>query len=195
MSCWDKWSETSVHHVCYMVNEMSYRSLENNSNCSNVLFSHIFLQWWLFVKSSVFVCVCVFSWTRVFLRRSAWFLGTRKASWLLRTRTWSAASTVPSRSCRLLRPALCSALYGPRAGLSGPGAHNCTTAEDQAHTHTHNISTQQRAARQGFVNLSHIHWSLSTRKAFLKWIFVFVLFSQTLQLEMKTEKKDWKKLW
>lgn len=117
------------------------------------------------------VCIfdCIFlSWTRAFLRRSAWCLGMRKASWLWPTRTWSAASTVPSRSCRLQPPALCSALFGPGMGLPGPGAHNCTTVEDQAYGD--NIS-MAKAAGQGFVNLSHIHWPCPPGWLFLKCIF------------------------
>lgn len=85
--------------------------------------------------ANFFDCIflCSHSWTRAFLRRSAWCPGMRKASWLWPTLTWSAALTVPSRSCSPRLPALCSALFGPGVGLPRPGAHNCTTEQDQAH--------------------------------------------------------------
>lgn len=112
------------------------------------------LRKYFFLKFCFFLCS--FSWTRAFLRRSAWCLGTRKVSWLWPTRTWSAALTVPSRSCRPLHPALCSAAFRPgRVELPGPGAHFCTTVEDQAQRDDISMA---KAAGQGFVNLSHIHW-------------------------------------
>ncbi len=108
------------------------------------------------------------SWTRAFLRRSAWCLEMRKASWLWHIRTWSAALTAPSRSCRPQPPALCSAHFGPGVGLPGPGAHYCTTREDQAHRD--DISMAKEAGLR-FMNLSHIHWPCHTRKAFSKVYF------------------------
>lgn len=110
----------------------------------------------IYVFLKKFCFLCSFSWTQAFLRRSAWCLGTRKVSWLWPTRTWSAALTVPSRSCRPLHPALCSAAFRPgRVELPGPGAHFCTTVEDQAQRDDISMA---KAAGQGFVNLSHIHW-------------------------------------
>lgn len=86
------------------------------------------------VLLSVRVCVCVrvflcvSSWTRVFLRRSAWCPGMRRASWWSPIRTWSAALTAPSRSCRPQPLALCSAPYraqtwsAPLHYSGGPGS-------------------------------------------------------------------------
>lgn len=92
----------------------------------------------------------------------------RRVSWLWPTRTWSAASTVPSKSCRLLPLALCSALSGSGMGLPGPGAHYCTTEENQAHGDDISMA---KAVGQGFVNLSHIHWPCPPGRLFLKCIF------------------------
>lgn len=94
---------------------------------------------------------CSFSWTQVFLRRSAWCHGTRKASWSSPTLTSSAALTVPSRSCSPWLPALCSTSFG----WDCPDLeHTCTTEEEQARGD--DISTAT-AAGQSLVNLSHIH--------------------------------------
>lgn len=105
---------------------------------------------------------------QAFPRRSAWCHATRRASLSWPTLTWSDALTAPSRSCRLLPLALCSALSRPGVGLPGPGAHNCTTAEDQAHGNDISMAT---AEGQGLLNLSHIHWPCPPGRLFLKCIF------------------------
>lgn len=125
------------------------------------------------------------SWTLAFLRRSAWCRGMRRASWSWPTRTWSVASTVPSRSCTAQPPALCSALFGPGMGLPVPGAHYCTAAEDQSHGDDISMA---KAAGQGFVNLSHIHWLCPPGRLFLKCIFFS--FPKPPQLKNRKNKQD-----
>lgn len=126
------------------------------------------------------------SWTQAFLKRSAWCLGMRKVSWLSPTLTWSAALTAPSRSCRLQPPALCSALFGPGVGLPGPGAHYCTTAEDQAYGDDISMA---KAAGQGFVKFSHIHWPCPPGWLFLKCIFFSFPKPRSWKLKNKRKKK------
>lgn len=118
---------------------------------------------------------------QAFPKRSAWSREMRKASWLWPTRTWSAALTVPSRSCRLPLLVLCSAPFGPRSGTSQDLEH-CIALQRRTRL-MDNISTGIRASEP------QSHTLIPVQKGFSNVFFFFLSFPETCRQIWRKKRK------